>query len=103
VRHSVAAGEPRVVSADALIRFLEQEYSTFPDACETIEDILGEDNKIAVRLRFRGTQTGPMGPFRPSGKVLDATYLAIYRLEEGRIVEAWVEWDNMAGLKQLGH
>ena len=27
----------------------------------------------------------------------------IYRLESGRIVEAWAEWDNLAGLKQLGH
>ena len=100
LRHSVAAGEPRVASVDDLIRFLEQE---FPDACESIEDILAEKDKVAVRHRFRGTQKGPMGPFPPSGKVLDATYLALYRVEEGRIVEAWAEWDNMAGLRQLGH
>jgi steroid delta-isomerase-like uncharacterized protein len=103
LRHSVAAGEPQVASVDDLIRFLEMEYSTFPDACETIEDLLAEDDKVAVRHRLRGTQTGPMGPFPPSGKVLEATYLAIYRVEEGRIVEAWAEWDNMAGLRQLGH
>jgi predicted ester cyclase len=31
-----------------------------------------------------------------------AEYLAIYRLPDGRIVEAWAEWDNLAGLAQLG-
>lgn len=28
---------------------------------------------------------------------------AIYRLERGRIAEAWAEWDNLYGLQQLGH
>lgn len=102
-RHSVAAGSPGVTSVEDLIRFLEQEFETFPDATETIEDILSEGDKVAVRHRFRGRQTGPMGALPPSGRVLDATYLAIYRLHAGRIVEAWAEWDNLAGLRQLGH
>ncbi|MGH9645097.1 MAG: ester cyclase [Terriglobales bacterium] len=102
-RHSVAAGEPGVVSVDDLIQFLEREYSAFPDAFEAIDDIIAEGNKVAVRHRFRGTQLGGLGLHPPSGKVLEATYLAIYRVEEDRIVEAWAEWDNMAALKQLGH
>jgi steroid delta-isomerase-like uncharacterized protein len=102
-RHSVAAGDPEVSSVDDLIHFLKQEYSTFADAWETIEDILAEDDRVAVRHRFRGTQLGPMGPFPPTGKLLEGTYLAIYRVQEGRIVEAWAEWDNMASLRQLGH
>ena len=44
-----------------------------------------------------------MGPYAPSGRVMTADYLAIYRLVGGRIAEAWVEWDNLAGLVQLGH
>jgi hypothetical protein len=54
----------------------------------------------AVRHRFRGTQTGPIGPYPASGKVLSAAYLAIYRLADGRIAEAWVEWDNLSGPAQ---
>jgi predicted ester cyclase len=44
-----------------------------------------------------------MGAHPPTGRVLAATYLAIYRIEGGRIAEAWVEWDNLHGLRQLGH
>ena len=44
-----------------------------------------------------------MGLFPPSGKVLNASYIAIYRIENQRIAEAWAEWDNLAGLKQLGY
>lgn len=102
-RHSVAAGSPALRSVDDLVSFLEREYATFPDASETIDDIIAEGSRVAARHRFRGTQTGPMGPYPPSGRVLDATYLAIYRLENGVIAEGWAEWDTLAGLRQLGH
>lgn len=83
--------------------FLKVEFSTFPDATDSLLDLVAEGDKVAARHEFRGTQLGPMGPFPPSGKVLNANYLAIYRIENHRIAEAWVEWDNLAGRKQLGH
>ena len=102
-RHSTAAGEPAVKSAKELVAFLRSEFVTFPDARETLLDLVAEEDKVAARHHFRGTQLGPMGSFLPSGKILEATYIAIYRLENQRIAEAWVEWDNLAGLRQLGH
>ena len=85
------------------MRFLKSEYVTFPDATEVLEDLVAEGDKVAARHRFRGTQLGPLGTYPASGRVLEATYLAIYRIEDGRIAEAWAEWDNLAGLRQLGH
>jgi steroid delta-isomerase-like uncharacterized protein len=103
VRHSHAGGSPGVRSRGELLRFLQGEFETFPDAHEGIEDMLAEGDRVAVRHRFRGTQRGPMGPYPPSGRVLLADYLAIYRLCGGLIAEAWAEWDNLSGLAQLGH
>lgn len=102
-RHSTAGGEPGIRSREELIEFLRGEYATFPDATEWLEDLVAEGDKVAARHRFRGTQTGPLGAHPPSGRVLEATYLAIYRIEGGCIAEAWAEWDNLAGLRQLGH
>ncbi len=102
-RHSTAAGEPAVRSAQELVAYLQAEFVTFPDARETLLDLVAEADKVAARHRFRGTQLGPMGSYPPSGEVLEATYIAIYRMEDERIAEAWAEWDNLAGLKQLGH
>ena len=42
---------------------------------------------MAARSSFRGTQMGSIGSYPPSGKVLSATCLAIYRLERGRIAK----------------
>ena len=102
-RHSAAAGESEVLSAKDLVAFLLVEFATFPDAKETLLDLVAEGDKVAARHHFCGTQLGPMGPFPPSGKVLSSNYLAIYRIEDDRIAEAWAEWDNLAALKQLGH
>ena len=102
-RHSTAAGEPSVNSARDLVAFLKAEFVTFPDAFETLLDLVAEGDKVAARHGFRGTQLGPMGHFPPTGKVLEASYIAIYRVENGRLAESWAEWDNLAGLRQLGH
>lgn len=101
VRHSYAA--PAVRSRGDLIRYLRTEFETFPDARETIEDMIAEGGKIAVRHRFTGTQTGPMGSYPPSGRSMTAEYIAVYRIEGDSIVESWAEWDNLNGLAQLGH
>lgn len=101
VRHSRSA--PPVHGRDELERYLRGEFETFPDGQETIEDVVAEGDRVAVRHGFRGTQHGRMGPYPPSGKRMVAEYLAIYRIASGVIAEAWVEWDNLTGLVQLGH
>ena len=51
---------------------------------------------------MQGTQRGQLGPFPPTGKVMDCKAIGIHRLENGKIVETWATWDNMATLAQLG-
>jgi predicted ester cyclase len=65
--------------------------------------LVGEGDLVAARLNFRGTQTGASGPYPPSGRLLDADFLAVFRVEAGRITETWVEFDNLNALVQLGH
>ena len=102
-RHAAESGPPALSGRDAFLAFLRQEFRSFPDAEETIEDFLCDRDKIAVRHRFTGTQCGPLGELPPSGKPATADYIAIYRTERGMIAEAWVAWDNLSLLCQLGH
>ncbi len=44
-----------------------------------------------------------MSPFPATNKKADLKFLGILRIEDGKIVEMWVEWDSMAFLTQLGH
>jgi predicted ester cyclase len=101
VRHSHSA--PPVKNREELKEYLRAEFAIFPDGHESIEDMLAEGDKVAVRHGFRGTQQGPMGRYQPSGRMMTADYIAIYRIANRMIVESWAEWDNLSGLIQLGH
>ena len=103
IRHSAAAGLQRVTSRDDLKRFLQAEYLTFPDAHESLADLIAEGDRVAARHRFTGTQRGAMGPYPPSDRLMQSDYIAIYRIANGQIAEVWAEWDNLSGLAQLGH
>ena len=103
VRHSQTADQPLVRTRDELKAFLVREASTFPDGHESIELLVAEGDLVAARLRFAGTQRGPLGPFPPSGKALAAHFLCMFRIDGDRIREIWVEWDNLNALQQLGH
>ena len=102
-RHSSASGQPPIRSRDALREFLAAEARTFPDARESIHFLVAEGDMVAVHSGFRGTQNGPLGPFPASGRTLSADFISIYRVADGRIAEAWVEWDNLNALIELGH
>jgi predicted ester cyclase len=62
--------------------------TTAPDIRVTIENLVSEGEKVAVRWTFRGTHTGESpthGP--PTGKPFTAVGIAIYRFTEGKIEE----------------
>lgn len=103
IRHSYAAGDSSVTSIEELIDFLKAESKAFPDGREELLDLIAEGDRVAARHRFVGTQTGALGDLAPTGRRMMAEYLAIYRIADNRIVEAWAEWDNLSGRKQLGH
>ena len=44
-----------------------------------------------------------MGPFPATDKRMELDIAGVFRIEDDKIAEIWVTWDNMAGLAQLGH
>jgi len=71
--------------------------SLFPDLVETIDDLVAEGDRVIERMTLRGTHLGEFMGLAPTGKPVSWTAIAIYRLEEGRIAECWVE-PNLLGL-----
>ena len=101
IRHSRAGGD--IHGVDALITFLQREFATFPNAKETCIEHFSQEDRVATIMQFSGTQTGLLGKFPATGIRVSAPYLAIYRIEQNRIVESWAEWDNLSTLHTLGH
>jgi predicted ester cyclase len=102
-RHSGATPGVVVESLEQFKAFLEQDLASVPDAQQDLDFMFSCGNMVAARVFYRGHQSGPMGPFPPTGKALEIPFLTILRVEEGKIAEMWVEWDNLNALAQLGH
>jgi len=103
VRHSGATAGVVVTNIAEFRAFLETDFATVPDSVQEIDIIFGGGDYVAMRARYIGTQTGPMGPFPASNKRLVLPFIGILRLENGKVAEIWVEWDNLNALTQLGH
>lgn len=98
--HSAPPGFPPGV--DAVKNSLKLFRAAFPDLRVTVEDIVSEDDKVAVRLTFRGTHGGEFMGIPPTGKTLTIAAIAIDRVSDGKITEHWVVRDDLGMLQQLG-
>jgi predicted ester cyclase len=83
-------------------KWLVSNQETFPDYQEQLEYVIGEGDFVAWRSRGSGTHRGAFGPFPATGKRMDVVIIGMHRFEEGKIVETWTSWDNLAVLMQLG-
>ncbi len=102
-RRSGATPELIITSLDGFKAFLHQDLAGTPDAQQEVNVIFSGGGWVAVHVTYRGTQTGQMGPFPPSGKALELPFIGLLRVEDGLIREILVEWDNLNALGQLGH
>lgn len=75
----------------------------FPDMKFTIEDILGVDEKVALRWTMTGThEGGPMFGVEPTGQEVELTAIEINRFEDGKLIETWTQSDQLGLVQQLG-
>jgi predicted ester cyclase len=103
VRYCQATPWIEIHSRDDFKRFLEGDWASVPDGQTNLRLLVAEGDFVAVYCTLTGTQTGPWGPFSPSGKRFELDFAGVFRLAGGKIVELWVTWDNLAALTQLGH
>jgi len=102
-RHSQATTEmPEIRGVDAMEQFLKASFTTFPDWHETIKLMIAEGDKVAYITTGTGTHAGPIGGIPPTGKTIEVTNFTVQRIENGKIAETWIGWDNLAALVQLG-
>jgi hypothetical protein len=74
----------------------------FPDPVFTIDDLLAEGDKVAVRSTWRATHSGEFAGIAPTGKQVVGAQICIFRLAGGKIVEEWGLFDMRGLLQQLG-
>ena len=91
-----------VNSSEALKHYVGAYRTAFPDLNLSIEDLIAEGDKVVWRFKSSGHQSGPFMGMPATGKSGSITGIVIFRLENDRIAEAWVNIDALGLLQQLG-
>jgi predicted ester cyclase len=86
--------------------------SAFPDIRFSIDDMVAEGQKVAVRVTARGTNTGPLvglpafgrleKPVPPTSRSVTHSAIYVFTLSGGKIVSYAAELDQVGLLRQLG-
>ena len=68
----------------------------------TVEDTVVEGDKIATSCRVSGSHDGHGIGLSPTNQPVDFTGMVIVRLKDGKIAEAWNEFNFMKMYEQVG-
>jgi predicted ester cyclase len=75
--------------------------SAFSDIRHPIEDIVGEGETVAVRLRLEGTHTGVFGGIPASGRHFSVEGTAFLHIAEGKVTQFWGFLDQVGLMEKL--
>ena len=85
-----------------LKRAVERVSKGLSDAAFTIEDMIAEADRVAVRLTAGARQIGEFMGMPPSGKSYTIGEIHIFRIRDGKVSEHWHQFDSMGMMSQLG-
>ena len=75
--------------------------AAFPDFHTTLEDVLVDGDRVVVRGTDRGTHRGDFMGFPATGREVTTTWIEIFRMENDRAAEGWIELDSATLRNQL--
>jgi len=96
------AGMEEIRGPEGLKKLVTTFLTAFPDFRITVEDLIAEGDKVVCRSTRTGTHKGEWLGIAATGKKVTWTYISIYRIEGGKIVEEWYEGDYLGLMQQLG-
>ncbi|MDP9250033.1 MAG: ester cyclase [Chloroflexota bacterium] len=71
------------------------------DAHFQIDDMIAEDDRVAVRVTASARQVGEFMGMPASGRSYEIGEIHIFRVRDGKVAEHWHEYNPAALMKQL--
>ena len=93
---------PPPMDLEAFDLFETMIRSAFSQIRHPIEDIVGEGDGVAVRLRLEGTHTGEFMGVPASGKHCSVEGTAFLRISGGKVAQLWGFLDQLGLMQQIG-
>lgn len=99
VAHGLA---PEPLDRSGVEAFYSLLWSAFPDLRISVDDMIGEGDRVAWRLTVKGTHEGEFRGVSPTGVAVTFGAQYLFRFRDGVIVERWTNFDRLGVMVQLG-
>ena len=96
-------GEPGVQRGrNAVKEMLLRYWQAFPDLYFTIQDIVAEENRIAISWYAEGTHQGSIMNIPPTVHKVEVRGVSVIEVEEGLVARGQYIWDLAGMLRHIG-
>jgi len=101
--HQIISGEEELVirTPENYTEHIHEFLECYGQYDFEVQEILSEENKVYVRWKQSGQHLTSILGFEPTGKPLITLGSAVYLVENGLIVEYWIQQENQGLLIQL--
>ena len=83
-------------------RAISMYRAAFPDSHVTYDELITCGDIVVGRWSATASHTGPLPGMTPTGRKIAIGGITIYRIADGKIVEAWEQLDLLGMWQQLG-
>lgn len=87
---------------DGISEFFRALRAGIPDATIAAQDLLTDQDRVAVRFTLTGTHTGELFGVPASGTRVEVDGITILRFRDDRVDVRWNRLDDIAFLSQIG-
>lgn len=89
------------VGPEGFYPFFDRINATFSEMQVTVCHTLAEGDQICVRWLCTGKHTGSGLGIPATGKTTRITGISIFRVADGKAIEAWQNWDMLGLMEQI--
>ena len=93
---------PGVQGPDEFKAFHAAYCNAFPDVTITVDDVIAEGDMVAARWSGRATHSGDGLGFAATGREAQFSGMTFARIQNGKLVEGWNNFDQLGMFHQLG-
>jgi steroid delta-isomerase-like uncharacterized protein len=101
VIHGLGQDGQDLVGPQHFRRFYHQFKAGLPDIRITVDDVIAAGDQTAVRVTCRATHAGDGLGVPPTGRRVECTGIVWMRWRDGRVAEAWNEFDAAGLVAQI--